>query len=175
MRSLGLAIVFTIAACGSDDSTTTPMPDAPASADCTTARAELLGSNDSVATGDVTILDTPAGVTTVFADASAGGMGAEQSHPWLFVNLATNTKVAVTDPASIASTDWDLAIKRPVIYTNSGDGGAGQGGAVLIQKDFAAVVAADAATATFTSEVFFDADCNPNVDPTGSALTSMST
>lgn len=173
MRSLRLAIVFTVAACGGDDNNNTqqdaPVVDSPSNADCTTARKDLLGSSTTVSTGAIAILDTTAGVSTVYADASAGGTA------WLFINLATNTKVEVNDPTSITSTDWDLAIKRPVIYTNDGDGGAGQGGAVLIQKDFATVVAADATSATFAKETFFDADCNPNTDPTGSALTTMST
>jgi hypothetical protein len=49
------------------------------------------------------------------------------------------------------------------------------GGAVLIDKDFDEVTAADAPSATFATEQFFDADCNAQTDPTGAPLTTFAT
>ncbi len=141
---------------------------------CSAARAQLLGSIDSVSTGAVDIIATSGATKTLFVDASAGGINGESSHPWIFVSLGSGTKTSVTDKTSVSSTAWDLALKRPIIYTNSGDGGPGQGGAVLINKDFAQVTAADAASAAFVPESFFDAQCNPNLDPTNAVLTSFS-
>jgi hypothetical protein len=66
-------------------------------------------------------------------------------------------------------------VKRAVLYTNDGDGGPGHGGAVLLDgTDFASVTSANAASATFAKESFFDASCNPNVDATGDVMTTFS-
>jgi heme-binding HmuY-like protein len=176
-----IAILFACAlpACGNDSSS--GGADMVAGADmaagggtCSAARAQLLGSIDSVSTGAVDIITTSGATRTLFVDASAGGINGESSHPWIFVNLGSGTEVNVTDKTSVSSAAWDLALKRPIIYTNSGDGGAGQGGAVLVTKDFAQVTAADAASATFVTESFFDAQCNPKLDPTSAVLTSFS-
>jgi hypothetical protein len=144
------------------------------SGDCTSARATLLGSIDSVSSGEVSILGDASGVKKLFVDGSAGGPTNAATSPWIFVNLGTGKKVEVTDPSSLESTDWDLAIKRPIIYTNGGDGGPGKGGAVLVSKGFDDVARSDTTGATFATESFFDAECNANTDPTGAALTSFS-
>lgn len=141
---------------------------------CTAARAQLLGAIDSVSTGNVSLLSNSAGIATLYIGASAGGTAAAAMNPWIFVSLSDSSQVEVTDLSSTASSAWDLALKRPLLYTNGGDGGPGEGGAVLIDKAFEAVTAADAAQATFASEKFFDADCNPIVDLTGAVATSFS-
>lgn len=181
-------LVLCSAACGDSSNNNTPDapagPDAPmedagsgsGSGDCSAARAQLLGDVDAVSTGDVAVIGSGSdGRTTLYIDASAGGLAAQGSNAWIYVSLGSGAKVAVTDTTSTSSTAWDLALKRPTIYTNDGDGGPGSGGAVLIAKDFADVTAADAGSATFATETFFDAECNPNTDPTGAALTTFST
>jgi HmuY protein len=140
------------------------------SSTCTAARATALGANDQVSTGHVSVLSTTAGVTTLYIDATAGGMTDAPMNPWTFVELDGGTKVEVTDLTSIESTGWDLALKRAQIYTNSGDGGPGEGGAALIEKDFDQVTRTDAADAAFFTEMFFDADCTPNVELTTGAV-----
>ena len=168
---VSLAVVSTVACSGASSSA----PDAGAGPSaCSAARAQLLGAVNSVSTGNVTVLSSAGGVTTLYVDASAGGVSAQLTNPWIFVSLGGKAKASVSDTTSVASTGWDLALKRPALYTNSGDGGVGQGGAVLIQKDFASVAAADAASAAFATEKFFDAQCNPMTDPIGAPLTSFS-
>jgi hypothetical protein len=84
------------------------------------------------------------------------------------------TKVSVTDKTAETSTAWDLSIKRPVLFTNSGDGGSGKGGAVFLAgQDFDAVTAGDASGKTLVTERFFDSDCNAQVDQTGAVKTSF--
>jgi len=169
---VSLVLVSTVA-CGSSSNSS---PDAGAGpAQCSAARAQLLGAVNSVSTGNVTALSSSAGVTTLYVDASAGGVAAQLTNPWIFVSLGGHAKATVTDTTSVASTGWDLALKRPALYTNGGDGGVGQGGAVVIQKAFASVTAADASSATFATERFFDAQCNPMTDPIGAPLTTFST
>ncbi|HEY4187099.1 MAG TPA: HmuY family protein [Polyangia bacterium] len=189
---LVLLPVLSSAACDSGPSTSYPAPfdagglDAPiaevtppaadAATDgglCSAARAQLVGAVNSVAAGAVTVVSTTAGVTTLYVDATAGGAASAVTNPWLFVDLGTGAKVPVTDTTSVSSTAWDLAFKRPIIYTNSLDGGPGLGGAVMLAKEFAAVTAADATGVTFGTEEFFDAECNAVTDPTGAVLTTF--
>lgn len=153
-----------------EDSGTTE-PDA--SADCTGAREQLLQPVDEVSTGEVSVLSDTAGVKTIFVDASAGGATAASTHARVYVNLETVSRVDVTDKAAPTSTAWDLAIKRPILFTNSGDGGSGQGGSVHVDKDFDAVTTADASSVTFKPEGFFEADCTAKLDQTGAVKTSF--
>jgi hypothetical protein len=121
------------------------------------------------------VLSTVGTTRTLYVDASAGGTAMADQNPWIYLSLATGTKVAVTDPGSFTSKAWDLALKRPLIRTNDGDSGPGAGGAVLLDgKAFAAVTAADAAAATIATETWFDASCNLNTDQTGSIATTFS-
>lgn len=172
-----------LAACGgSTDNPATPdapvvktpdapivTPDAPAHANCATARAQLLGSIDAVSTGAVTAL----GSGRLYVDASGGGASSAPTSPYVYLSLATGAKVSVTDVTSQTSTAWDLALKRPLLFTNDGDGGPGSGGAVLVDKAFADVTKADAVG--LQTEVLFDADCNPQMDPSGAAATTFAT
>lgn len=142
---------------------------------CSAARAQQLGAIDTVSTGAVQLLSNTAGVKTLYVDATAGGQNGATTHPWIFIALSDATKASVTDVTSLQSLAWDLAIKRALIYTNGGEGGPGQGASAFVDKEFASVTSADATSAEFYSEKFFDADCNPVVDLTGAASTSFST
>lgn len=177
-----LGLTFFLAACSSasesppaDSSTPDDggLPDS-SSVTCAEARSQLLGAIDAVAAGNVTVIGSSSGVTTLYVDASAGGVAGASTSAWSFISLETGAKVAVTDKSSLTSTAWDLAFKRPVIYTNSGDGGPGQGAAALIPKSFANVTAADATGATLQTEKFFDAQCTPKMDAAGSVQTTFS-
>lgn len=140
---------------------------------CSAAIGMLLGPVDSVSTGSVSILSTASGVRTVYVDASAGGFGMDGTHPRTYVNLETCTRVDVTDKQAPSSTAWDLALKRPVLFTNDGDGGSGQGGTLTVAKAFDQVTSADA-SGTFATESFVDADCNPKTDAVGDLTTTFS-
>lgn len=127
-----------------------------------------------VSAGEVTVLSTAGTAKTLFVNASAGGTMAAAQNPWIYVDLKEGKRVDVTDPGSFTSTAWDLGIKRPLLRTNSGDGGPGQGGAVFLEgKTFDAVTAADAASATIATEQWFDAQCNLTTDPTGAIATTF--
>jgi len=140
---------------------------------CSAARAQLLGAIDSVSSGDVSVISGDGATKTLYVGATAGGTAAAAMNPWTFVSLDRSARVDVTDVTSAGSSAWDLAFKRPLMYTNSGDGGPGKGGAVLIDKQFEDVTADDALVAEFETEKFFDADCNPIVDVTGAVATSF--
>jgi hypothetical protein len=141
---------------------------------CSSAMQELLKPVDAVSPAEVTVLASDASVRTLFVDATAGGSQQAAQSPRVYLNLESGTKVQLSDVAAKSSTEWDLAIKRPVLFTNVGHGGPGQGGAVFLPgKGFAEVTAADGADKTYATETFLDTECNPIVDQIGSVKTSF--
>lgn len=139
---------------------------------CTDERAAALGPIDEVSEGEVTVLDQAAG--EVFIDASAGGVMAQKDNPWVYVSLSTMSRVDVTDVSADASDAWDLAIKRPVLRVNGGDGGlAGKGGALHLDKEFEAVTAADAQGVIYLEEGWFDGACTLATDEAGAIKTTF--
>src|SRR5688572_22837513 len=98
---------------------------------CSGALRQALGLVDEVSSATVAPLETGAELV-LFVDASAGGLGGQDDFPWVYVSLATGTAVALTDLEALKSSAWDLAFKRFVIRTNSGDSGPGKGGALRV-------------------------------------------
>ncbi len=141
---------------------------------CTAAREQSLPPIDKVSTGAVSVVSDAGGTKTIYVDASAGGSGNSGKSPRVYVDLGAGARVDVTDKSAATSKDWDLAIKRTVIFTNSGDGGPGTGGAATLSKAFASVSAADVSAANPVAEAFFKADCELNVDQIGQLQTTFS-
>lgn len=139
---------------------------------CTAAREATLKPIDKVATGAVSIVEEAGGAKVIYVDASAGGTQNASRNPYVYVNLETGVKVDVTDKSALASTEWDLALKRTIVYTNGGDGGPGTGGAARVTKPFADVTAGDAAK--ITTEKFFDEECNAILDQANFLTTTFS-
>lgn len=143
--------------------------------ECTAALEEALGPVDTVSEDEIIAEAVVAGVREVFIDATAGGFMPPMPHPAIYLKLSDATKVEVSDTDSFASNDWDLAFKRYVIRSNSGDGGPGNAGAAFISnKDFAAVTLADAQAAMLDIETWFDDDCNYETDATNNLVTTFS-
>lgn len=179
-------IFFFALVCGCSSPTTTPadsgsdmgtsMPDAAMDSGggnmCSAVIQQFLDPKDSVSPGEVGILSDVAGVKTVYIDASAGGFMPTEAR--VYVNLATATRVDITDKQSPTSTAWDLALKRYVIFTNSGDAGPGMGGSLPLTKAFDQVTMADAMGKTLSIEQFVDKDCNPIMDMLGGPNTTLS-
>jgi hypothetical protein len=153
----------TTLASGSDGGTSSGTSGAPGGSQCTQARDQLLVPVDKVSTAQVKVVSQTDGVTTIYVDASAGGISEARKNPRVYITLDGNP-AQVTDKEAPASGDWDLALKRVVIFTNGGDAGPGQGGGAIVRKAFDAVTAADADAAPIAPESFFDADCNSKTD-----------
>lgn len=133
---------------------------------CDTSRAEEIEAVEIVSKGEVIVLSEMDGVKTLYIDASAGGPAAIDENPWIYVNLGAASRVDVNDVEADASDAWDLALERPVIRTNSGDGGPGKGGAAFLkEKAFDDVTDAAAAAASIVPEQWFDAMCVAKKDP----------
>jgi hypothetical protein len=139
---------------------------------CTKQREDLFSPQDAVSSGEVLVIGTSGSAKILYVDASAGGINSAPKRPRTYLDLEKLARVDVTDPAAYTSTDWDLALKRAVIYTNGGDGGPGTGGAILLKKGFDSVTAADLDAAK--KEKFFDADCNPLLDQNADPATTFS-
>ena len=140
---------------------------------CTAARKAHLVPIAKVSTAEVKVLSTTDGVTRLYVDASAGGAMEAAKSPRLYITL-TGEKVEVNDNEAFESADWDLALKRVDLFTNSGDAGPGKGGAALVKKDFADVTAADADAAEIEPEKFFDEDCVGRKDEALYIVTTLS-
>ena len=141
---------------------------------CAAEWETLANPIDLVSSGEVVLLHETPGKKTLYVDASAGGTQAASTNPRLYLSLETASKVGVTDRSAATSGEWDLALKRPVLFTNGGDAGSGRGGAVFLSEiEFASVGADDARGRTFASESFFEADCTPKLDATGALRTSF--
>ncbi len=139
---------------------------------CTSARDALINPVDKISTGTLSILDQAGGVTTIYVNASAGGFAQAATNPYVYLQLSDTSKVDISDTDALTSTGWDMALKRDVIRTNSGDSGTGSGGAARVSgKAFDAVTAADAAS--FDLDEFLDDQCNSIVDATGKPQTAF--
>ena len=177
---LTLSIALLVAACGSSDAprhTPTALEGGSASgggaSSCSAAIAQTLMPIDKVSRGIVSVVPSEAGAERdLFIGAYAGGPSAAATNPYVYVNLASATRVDVTDVVARTSTDWDLAFKRYIIFTNGGDGGVGQGAATHVATPFDSVVAADATG--MVTESFFDANCNGKTDQLGGLVTTFS-
>jgi hypothetical protein len=139
---------------------------------CTSARTQLLAPLAKTSKGVVSVASTSGATKVLYVDASAGGVNGGATNPRIYVNLDTASRVDLTDTAAFTSADWDLALKRTTIYSNSGDAGIGMGGAAQINKAFAAVTAADASAVK--AESFFDDQCMAKTDPIGGPLSAFS-
>ena len=160
---------------GTADAGTTPDEDSglPAGGtECTAARKTYLGPIAKVTEGAVKVISSADGVSTIYIDASAGGTPEAAQNPRVYIKL-TGDRVDVNDNDAFTSTDWDLAFKRVDIYTNSGDAGAGKGGAAKVSKSFDSVTAADADAAEIAAEKFFDENCVGKKDEANFIVTTF--
>jgi len=141
---------------------------------CSSALRQSLSLVDKVSTSTVSVLDETGDERTLYIDATAGGINGQDSNPWVYVSLATGQAVALTDLDALDSTAWDLAFKRFIVRTNSGDSGPGQGGAIRIALPWDKVDASTLGKQMLPSESWFDADCNLKVDSNMELVTTFS-
>jgi hypothetical protein len=141
--------------------------------ECTAARKSHLVPIAKVSTGEVKVVSSSGGVTTLYVDASAGGAMEAATSPRVYIKLS-GERVDINDNDAFTSADWDLALKRVDIYTNSGDAGLGKGGAAKLSKSFDAITAEDADAAEIEPEKFFDDECVGRKDEAQFIITTFS-
>jgi hypothetical protein len=152
---------------GTDNSTDMPRP-------CSAALRQSLSLVDEISTATVSILSETATERTLYVDASVGGLNGQDTHPWVYVALATGEAALVTDLEALSSKAWDLAFKRSVVRTNSGDSGPGQGGAIRIALPWADVDASTLGNKTLPTESWFDEECALELDASQNLITTFS-
>jgi HmuY protein len=178
MRTTSLLLTCALlVACdgGSGDPAVDAHVDAPPDAPGACQPAELLPTQwrpiAMVSTGALAVTTT-GGVTSGTIDATAGGTAAAADNPYVYLDLASGTKVAISDIGALSSPDWHVAIKRSSWKLNGGDSGPGHvtGAAVaaLSLDDITAVPAGLAADDWATS------DCMLLSTPGGEPATVMS-
>ncbi|HYQ15111.1 MAG TPA: HmuY family protein, partial [Polyangiaceae bacterium] len=140
---------------------------------CGAALKQALSLVDEVSTATVSVLSDGSGERTLYVDATAGGLDAKDEHPWVYLSLSSGEAVALTDPQALQSKAWDLAFKRNLIRTNSGDSGPGQGGAIRIALPWDTVERTTLGNKSLPIEEWFDADCMLQLSDTGDIITTF--
>ena len=165
--AFGLATCISSNACSDDATPSQPdaavTPDAPASVDAPpgcdpqTVLPSKYRPIPLVSEGLLAITVSN-NISTGTIDATAGGIANSADRPYIYIDLRNGRKVEVTDLASRSSMDWDIALKRSSLRSNSGDSGAGN-------RKVAVVAATDLTTVTvgpasgYTTDDFTSADC----------------
>jgi heme-binding HmuY-like protein len=179
LRSVGVACgLLLLARCSS-----TPISDDVSSAGgassqpepraCSAALKQTLSLVDQVSTAPVIILSEAAGERTLYVDAVAGGANAKDKNPWVYLALSSGEAVALTDPQALESKAWDLAFKRNLIRTNSGDSGPGRGGAIRIALGWDEVDRSTLGNRSLPIEEWFDDQCTLELSDNGDVVTTF--
>lgn len=181
MRAQLLSLALLVCACssnaipddgtggsGASGGTTSNSPRA-----CSGALKQSLGLVDEVSSAEVSTVEESGAERTLYVDASAGGIQGQDAHAWVYVSLATGHAVALTDLAALESGGWDLAFKRFVVRTNSGDSGPGKGGAIRIALDWAEVDSSTLGNKSLPIEEWFDDECTLKVDENSELITTF--
>ena len=141
---------------------------------CSAALRQSLSLVDEVSTAPVSILSESEGERTLYVDASVGGLSNQDTHPWLYLALATGQAVPLTDLEALKSKAWDLAFKRSVVRTNGGDSGPGKGGAIRIALPWGEVDSSTLGGKALPVESWFDENCEVARDSAMNLITTFS-
>jgi len=107
-------------------------------------------------------------------DAAAGGISNAMNNPFVYVDLDANDKVDIDDFGSWENSDWDLAFKRTIIRTNSGDSGPGGVSVAKVSNTtFADVDSAPVNDSAYQTDVSLDDNCQVVTDPIGQPVTAF--
>lgn len=123
--------------------------------------------------GSINVMDEN-GVYTVTIDATAGGSMAAKENAFVYVDLDEGKQVDITDLESLTDKTWELAFKRYIIRTNSGDSGDGDVELALIENTtFDAVTSAPTDAQAYATDETLDANNMVRVDPIGGLFTAF--
>jgi hypothetical protein len=150
-------VVLLFASIGCGGSGDGAEPDGPGGCDPATILPGGYRLIPAVSTGAVSVT-TASGVTSGTIDATAGGINNSADNPYVYVDLRTSMKVAINDVEARSSTNWDIALKRSSLRTNSGDSGPGNREVAAVQAATLAEVTA-APTSGYAQDDFATADC----------------
>ncbi|EPX62811.1 hypothetical protein D187_006221 [Cystobacter fuscus DSM 2262] len=159
-----LTLALWLGACGVNEPVDPPPVEAPrceaSPVRCAERSIDQLNLLTTVSTGEIREEGTVAGEFQTYVDARAGGASATQSYTYGRFTPQGLSRVAVDDQAALASTDWDIALRRYTIRVNSGVSGPS---CVAVARtpagtSFESVTAVDAAWG-FSTEDYFTESC----------------
>lgn len=130
--------------------------------------SDLSLHDDKVSNGEVTTTTDGADFVTV-VDATAGGYSQAANNPWVYVKFTETgaQRVDIDDETALESMDWDLALRRFIIRTNSGSSGPScVGAAALLESDYATLDAVPEGL-PFAQDDFYTSDCTIITDSSG--------
>lgn len=127
----------------------------------------------SVSEGQV----TSTGERAAVIDATAGGPPNAADSPYIYVSLAASRieKVELSDIDAQRNVLWDLAFKRAVIRTNSGDSGPGDVRVVVVEAASLDDVTELPDTDQFLEDDWVTDDCTYNAGQIGEPATAIGT
>jgi hypothetical protein len=140
---------------------------------CSAALKQTLSLVDEVSTAEISILSEATGERTLYVNAEAGGLSGKDNNPWIYLALASGQTVALTDLQALDSKAWDLAFKRNLIRTNSGDSGPGRGGSIRIALGWDDVDRSTLGNKSLPTEEWFDAECMLKLSDNGDLVTTF--
>ncbi len=131
-KVLSLWFCLVLLACGDTDENTIGEADNNSTQSCSRSDANLcdpelitlLPLNDAVTSVQASAVASGE-QKSITIDASAGGISAYPQQPWVYFNLSRGEIVYISDYEALASTDWDIALRRYVIRLNGGVSGPG--------------------------------------------------
>lgn len=150
------------------------LPDLGQKLPCESEWLDAIHPQTKVSTGQVSTTEQAGGEKLTTIDATAGGMSAALSNPFVYVSFEKGgVRAELDDFAARGSTEWDLAFRRAVIRVNGGDSGAGQGAvAIYPGKKLADVTAVPAASELKTDD-FIDDKCKITLNPINDISTAI--
>jgi hypothetical protein len=156
----------------------TPEPDAPGECDPIALLPSLYRPVEVVSSGAVANEPDPkqAEVFTTTVDASAGGSSGQAEQPFVYLDLDAAdgaAKVEIDDVAALESEEWDIALKRFVIRSNSGDSGLADVEVATVQAD-ELTFDDDVPSDRFADDDWSSADCALETDASGGPRTRFS-
>jgi HmuY protein len=156
----------------------TPEPDAPGECDPIALLPALYQPVEAVSSGAVTTEPDPQQeeVFTTTVDASAGGSSGQAEQPFVYLDLDAAegaAKVEIDDVAALESEEWDIALKRFVIRSNSGDSGIADVEVATVQAE-ELTFNDDVPSDRFADDDWSSADCALETDATGGPRTRFS-
>jgi hypothetical protein len=141
---------------------------------CESEWRDAIHAQLAVSTGAVATTEVATGVKQTTVDATAGGMAAAFSNPYVYVSLeGGGARVDLDDLKARGSSDWDLAFRRAVIRVNGGDSGAGQGAVAILPGKTLEEVAAAPPASDFAQDDFLDAACKVKTNPINDIWTAI--
>jgi HmuY protein len=156
----------------------TPGADAPGECDPIALLPALYRPVEAVSTGAVENQPDPQQeeVFTTTVDASAGGSSGQGEQPFVYLDLDAAegaVRVDIDDVAALESEEWDIALKRFVIRSNSGDSGPADAEVATLQAE-ELTFDNDVPSDRFADDDWSSADCALEADATGGPRTRFS-